>query len=647
MKNLFRKIRKFFIGFNDKYPVLLFFIISNFINGTLVRLLTIGNFKIRPLVFDIGFLLLVGAFSFLIRKESKNLYYVLWSIVMVFVCVINSIYFNYYESFVSASLLATSVFVGDVGDAVVNFALKVSDFIYLWQIFGLIVYMKKCKKEENVKKNFSIMVCMAILTIGIGCALPPYNCWGGFLKLWNRVVAVDGFGIYTYQVDDLVQSLRPAFNNVFGHDKALQETKEYFDNKLLERTNNEYTGIFEGKNVIAIHAESLQSFTLGLSFNGKDVTPNLNKLISEGMYFSNFYAQQGVGTSSDSEFTYSSSLLPANNGTVFVNYYNNKYITTQSLLNDKGYYVFSMHGNVGDFWNRDVMHLNIGYDKYYSKNSFVIDEEFGLGLSDKSFFRQVVPMIKEINNELGEPYYGTLITLTNHPPWKDTLLYSDYDVSKTVRINGEVVVRDYLEGTVMGDYIKSVNYMDQAIGNFISEMDNEGLLEDTVIVIYGDHDANIDRKYYNYMYNYNASLDDVIKDGEAGYVEFNNYDYELNKKVPLIIWTKDMEESVEVMTPMGMIDVAPTLGNMLNIYNPYALGKDIMNIVNGENIIVFKDGSYITDKIYYNADKEEVYMIKNSVITEEYLEKNKVYVDEIIKISNNIISFDLLRELNS
>jgi len=200
---------------------------------------------------------------------------------------------------------------------------------------------------------------------------------------------------------------------------------------------------------------------------------------------------------------------------------------------------------------------------------------------------------------------------------------------------------------VMGDYIKSVNYMDQAIGNFISEMDNEGLLEDTVIVIYGDHDANIDRKYYNYMYNYNASLDDVIKDGEAGYVEFNNYDYELNKKVPLIIWTKDMEESVEVMTPMGMIDVAPTLGNMLNIYNPYALGKDIMNIVNGENIIVFKDGSYITDKIYYNADKEEVYMIKNSVITEEYLEKNKVYVDEIIKISNNIISFDLLRELNS
>ena len=67
------------------------------------------------------------------------------------------------------------------------------------------------------------------------------------------------------------------------------------------------------------------TFALGLSFEGKEVTPNLNKLIKESLYFNNFYAQVGVGTSSDTEFTYSTSLLPANNGTVFVNYYNNKF----------------------------------------------------------------------------------------------------------------------------------------------------------------------------------------------------------------------------------------------------------------------------------------------------------------------------------
>ncbi len=648
MKKISNKVKKFFINFYDKYPVLSFFIMSNFINGTIVRILTLNNFKIRPLFFDMGFLILVGAFSFLIKKERKNLYYFLWSILLVFVCIINSIYYNYYSSFISASLLATSVFVGDVGDAVMDFAIKVKDFIYIWQLIGLYLCIKKHRsKEENIKSNFSISSIASILLIGLGCALPPYNCWGSFGKLWNRVIVVDGFGIYTYQIDDLVQSIRPAFNNVFGYDKALEETKEYYENNTHKKSNNKYTGIFEGKNVIAIHAESLQNFTIGLTINNQEITPNLNKLIKTGIYYNNFYAQQGVGTSSDTEFTNASSLLPASNGTVFVNYYNNKYVTTQNLLNDKGYYVFSMHGNVGDFWNRDVMHINMGYDKYYSKTSFNIDETFGLGLSDESFFRQVVPMIKEIDTEIDSPYYGTLITLTNHTPWKDYDKYGELDLTKTVKINGETVVRDYLEDTVLGKYLESVHYMDKAIGNFLQDMETNNLLENTVIVLYGDHDANINRKYYNYMYNYNASLDEVIKEGEAGYIEFNEYDYELNKKVPLIIWTKDMTEPVTVNTPMGMIDVSPTIGNMLNIHNPYALGHDIMNITNGENIIVFKNGSYITDKIYYNADKEEVYTISNNVISEEYLTKNKAYADKIIGISNNIITFDLLKDLNN
>ncbi|MBQ9853700.1 MAG: LTA synthase family protein [Bacilli bacterium] len=642
---LFKDIKRFLILFKDKNPVLLFFIISNFINGLLCRLFTLGNFKIRPLFFDFGFILILGAFSFLIKKRSKNVYYSIVSLVLILICIINSIYFNYYSSFVSVSLIATSVFIGDVGDAVMDFAVEIKDFIYLWQLIGLFICIKKSNKEEKVKKNFFIMLLISILFIGIGCALPPYNCWGGFLKLWNRVIAVDGFGIYTYQVDDFVQSLTPAFNNVFGYDEALQETKKYFLNNKKEKSDNEYTGIFEGKNVIAIHAESLQNFTLGLTFNDMEVTPNINKLVKNGIYFSNFYPQQGVGTSSDTEFTYSSSLLPANNGTVFVNYYNNKFITTQNLLNDKGYYVFSMHGNVGDFWNRDIMHLNMGYDKYYSKTSFNIDEEYGLGLSDESFFRQVVPMIKEIDKEIGEPYYGTLITLTNHTPWKDTELYSDFSVTKKVNVNGKTVERKYLEDTVIGKYIKAVNYMDKAIGNFINDMEKEGLLDNTVIIIYGDHDANIDKKYYDYMYNYDAYNDKVLEEGDNGYIDFNNYEYELNKKVPLIIWSKDMTNGKNVNIPMGMIDAAPTIGNMLNIYNPYALGNDVMNIDNGENIVIFKDGAFITNKIYYNASKNEVYTITNSVISDDYIEKNRKYANKIIEISNNIIAYDLLRDL--
>ena len=125
--------------------------------------------------------------------------------------------------------------------------------------------------------------------------------------------------------------------------------------------------------------------------------------------------------------------------------------------------------------------------------------------------------------------------------------------------------------------------MDKALGQFMGSMDKEGLLDDTVIVIYGDHDARISRKNYDYMYNYDPILDKVLDEDDNGYVEFNDYDYELSKKVPLIIWSKDMDEVSVIDTPMGMIDVMPTLGNMLNIYNKYALGHDIFEI--GENNI--------------------------------------------------------------
>ena len=640
-KNKKEKVVKLMNTIKKDYRIELFFVIANIINTILLRLFTSGNFVVRSIFFDLGFLLIIVSLSFLVKK--KKLYFGISSLITVACCVINSIYYNYYNSFVSISLLATSVFVKDVGDAVVDFALRPTDWIYLWEFIGLYLVIKK-NTFKNIKDNFKKIILVGIVSLGIGCALPPYYAFSSFIKLWNRVLVADNFGIYIYQVDDLVQSLKPSINNLFGYDKALKETKEYYEENRNKPSVNKYTGIFEGKNVITIHAESLQAFTLGLSFNGEEVTPNLNKLVSEGIYFNNFYAQVGVGTSSDSEFTYATSLLPSNNGTVFVNYYNNHFKTIQNMLKDKGYYVFSMHGNVGDFWNRDTMHLNMGYDKFYSKNSFVIDEEYGLGLSDKSFFRQVVPMIKEINT-LGKPYYGTLITLTNHTPWRGASEYSDYQVITSKVIDGETITNDYLENQVIGKYIKTVNYMDEAIGQFIQDMDKEGLLDNTVIVIYGDHDARLGKKQLEYLYNYDIVNNRLYDKEDPEYQEFNEYDYELSKKVPYIIWTKDMNEGIVKDTPMGMIDTSVTIGNMLGIYNKYALGKDIMNINKDEGIVVFKDGSYITDKIYYSAKNNEAYTLTNGIISEDYLKDNSKYADEIIKISNNIITYDLIDDL--
>jgi len=94
---------------------------------------------------------------------------------------------------------------------------------------------------------------------------------------------------------------------------------------------------------------------------------------------------------------------------------------------------------------------------------------------------------------------------------------------------------------------------------------------------------------------------------------------------------------------MGMIDVLPTLGNMLGIHSDYQLGNDIFNLK--DNVVTFIDGSYLTSNIYYSAPKGEIYPISNDPITEEYIQNGIEHSSNLIDISNDIISYDLIKEL--
>ena len=245
--------------------------------------------------------------------------------------------------------------------------MQLRDFIYLWQpIVVLFVHFNLIKKNyyrivEKVEKGKQRLLgtfITGLVMIGIFFSTLTALEIGRFSNQWNREFLVMKFGIYTYQLNDIVRSLEPKITAAFGYDEAAREIRQYYEENKRDIKTNKYTNIFKGKNLLMIHAESIQQFVMDLTFNGEEVTPNLNKLAKEGMFFSNFYSQVGVGTSSDTEFTLSTSLMPSTNGTVFVSYWDREYITIPKLLKEKGYYAFSMHGNKGDMWNRLVMHKN-------------------------------------------------------------------------------------------------------------------------------------------------------------------------------------------------------------------------------------------------------------------------------------------------
>lgn len=652
MKNGKEKIKKLLKIIKKDYPVETFFIISNLINGLIIRIVTVKNgLFISPLLVDLGFLILVTLISLTIKKEKRIRYFITLSILFNLVCIVNSIYYHYYSSFASISLVANITFASDVSDAIVENVLKAVDLIYIWQTITLVIIYKKTNKKEYIKhkENKKKLVKTGLITslslFAVAALFMPLNAWSRLYNLWNRESVVMNHGIYVYQLDDFIQSLTPKITSVLGHDKALKKVTDYYKENKYTPSNNEYTNIFKGKNIIVIHAESMQKFAMDLTFNNKEVTPNLNKLANEGIFFSNFYSQVGVGTSSDAEFTFNTSLMPSTKGTVFVNYFDRDYISIPKLLKEQGYYTYSMHANTGEFWNRNTMHKSLGYDKFYNKDSYTIDETIGLGLSDKSFFRQSVDIMKQVKEEENKPFYSLLIMLSNHTPFSDLALMEDYKTTIDVTIDNQTVTRDYLNNTTMGNYLRSVHYADSAIGEFIDNLDKEGLLENTVLVIYGDHDARLDFEDFNLLYNYDPITDTIKTENDEGYIPYTKYNYELNRKVPFIIWTKDQNYNLNVNTPMGMIDVLPTLGNMVGIHSDYQLGKDVMNIKGDDNTVTFIDGSFLTSKVYYNSPKGEIYSINNEPITEEYIKERAKKSSDLIEVSNDIITYDFIKEI--
>ena len=653
-------IKDSIIDFIKNNKLFFIYVISCVFLGLLLRLLTTGgHIYFKASVSDLIVILITASFAYLLKPKSRYRYYIIWIVFLSLLCVANTIYYDFYQSYLSVNLLATASMIGQVNDSLVA-KLHFIHFIYLIVPILFIIYINYLKKKEyydvvdniKCKKIFkNIYKVVVVLLICVVCTVSKSD-GSRFIKLWNRESVVKKYGIYVYTVNDLVQSVRPRINTLFGYDEAALKFREYYACKWKNKNDtNEYTDIFKGKNVIFIHAESIQNFLIDLKINNKEVTPNLNKIAKEGIYFNKFYPQISVGTSSDTEFTLLTGLMPSSSGTVFVNYYDRTYKGMPDYFNKLGYYTFSMHANNADYWNRKTMHMNLGYTDFYSKELFDIPETtddpdyIGLGLSDKSFFKQINPLLDDIQ-KYNSPFFGTIITLSNHSPFNDLEKYGEFDVTMNYEYtddNGKKVKSNapYLDGTTMGNYLKSAHYADEALGELYDMFKNTDIGKNTIIILYGDHEARIGKKDFDILYNYDPLTNDTISKEDDNYYDVYGYNYDLLKNTPFIIWSSDTKFNKTIDSTMGMYDVLPTIANMFGFEEKYSLGNDIFS--NNEKIVVFPNGNVLTDIVYYSESNDEYITFTNDPIDSDYIDKLKNYAAEVLEVSNGIVVHDLIK----
>lgn len=538
---------------------------------------------------------------------------------------IDVVYNRYFYDVTSVALIKQAKLAAEVKSSVTALLKPTDLIIFLDVIIFLFLYikLKEYIKIKNFKLSFKAIQFISLALLGF---LLSFNSVKALEKeqpgitktMYDKKYVVKRIGNINFHIFDFYRYIS---SNVLKKDSLTQEEKQNIKSYLDEKNkvnSPKYYGDMKGKNLIVVQIEAFQGFLLNKKINGQEITPNLNKLAKDSLVFDNFFYQTAFGGTSDAEFIINNSLLPIKEGSVYYQYPGNEYDSLPKNMKGNGYYTAVLHANRPGFWNRSNMYKTLGFDKYESELNFQIDDIQGLGLSDKSFFKQAVEKMKGYP----KPFYSFLITLSSHYPYKDS-----NDKLKNIINTGE------FEGTIIGDYIKSAKYTDEAIGEFIELLKQEGLWENSVVVFYGDH--------YAIPYDQKSTMGKLLYNRDT----ISNLEWQEAQKVVSMIYFPNEKIKGHVKQVTGQYDIYPTIANLFGFNVPYALGRDVLNTERG--FVVLRNGIWIDDdKMYLNwvdkvVDRKTGKELNKDDYTSEF---EKAY--NMLKTSDGIIENNLIEYFN-
>ncbi|MBN1056712.1 LTA synthase family protein [Clostridium botulinum] len=591
--------------FSDKISILKFFTVITMLIKSIIFIAILNidttdkilkkNISFKFTIIYLAFILFVYSFGYLFSKNRQTTFYIILNSLYTLLLIADLSYFRANRDLLGLKNILFENTFNPLQNSLMN--LRPVDLIFIIDIILLLTWVIKDKIQNNnkrsLKKFFSTMIISIFMIIG-SCICVDALQLGEFgdsiiFNQWTTLMEVKAPGPIGYHIVEGARSINKYFN-----DKPSSENKKEIENWLIfnkeKIEDNEYKGLLKGKNVIFLQIESLENFVINQKTNGKEITPFLNKLASEGLYFNNFYEQNNAGNSIDCDFMINTSIYPLGNKITALNYGENVYPNSlPRILQKDGYFTISSHAELPNEFNWTELHKNsFGANELWTINDYVYEESVGYGLSDKSFLSQTADKLKDIK----QPFFIQLPTLSNHGP---------FDLDEKYR---QLNLPDEVNDSYLGGYFESVLYTDNQLEMFYNKLNESGLLDDTVLVIYGDHTGV--HKYYN------EDIQDIDYE--------NNWWDEVDHKIPLIIYSKNMEHKIVNKTG-GQIDILPTICYLLGIdddsYRNSTMGRILVNT--NRNAITIK-GNHIMGNVK-PSDEEHVskaYEIGEKIIKTNY-----------------------------
>ncbi len=610
LKNIAEYIRKY-------YLFILFGVITLLLPDIMIKsLLGQGFFSqgyvgVVSWLFTIFWIMFVVAISTVVlpKKWGKTVFAVFSSIYIIF-SLSEYIYYGIFDQF----FWIKSIILAGEGAAYLDQVLEQVDlrlvvFTALEILFMILTLVFWNRPELNKKAK----ICVAIIpAVAIAVTHVCMQQWrvGNDWDVWKkpRVVYKNFTDINkNMEIAGIHQFLyRDAVTTVFPKKKYSDEDFKRVDEFLAAKgpmKENTYTGLFEGKNVILVMMESMDTWMI----NKKD-TPTIHMMMQKGINLTNYNAPFfGAGFTFGSEFAFNTGFFTPSSAISASNFSTNTFpYSLARLFKEAGYTTNSFHFNNPEFYNRGIMHKSFGYEKYHSLDEYGIT---GVEAELDSNMIKCDGVYEDMTKST--PFMNFVVTYSAHLPYtgdspKLELAKTYYPklINKTEnekRNNIRVLAKD----------------TDEFFRILLERLKADGLLDDTVIIAYTDHFAY-------------GVYDDALLDEWKG--------DKLSYTIPAFIYAKGIKHK-EISKPMMTIDWAPTIVNLFGL-NPNAtyIGNDIFNPEN-KGFALFETWAWMDDKMYYEHSETEV-----SDEEKEYIEANNKRVKDSIEVNNIMVLGDYYKD---
>ncbi|MTI94331.1 MAG: LTA synthase family protein [Firmicutes bacterium] len=385
-------------------------------------------------------------------------------------------------------------------------------------------------------------------------------------------------------------------------DETLRNMHKYFS-RVPATAKNEFTGIYEGYNLIYITAESFSHLAID-----PELTPTLYKMMHEGYNFRNFYTPIWGVSTSDGEYVACTGLLPKRGVWSFAESAENYMpFALGNQLAPLGYTTVAYHNHTYNYYSRQETHPNLGY--YYQGIGNGLEMSGGRPRSDLEMMQVTLPQYID-----AQPFHAYYMTISGH-------MYYNFERHQIAARH-----RHYVEDLPYSEPVKAFLAtqieLDLAVEYLLMELDAAGIADNTLIAISSDH----------YPY---ALREEELAELEGAEIEQN---FEVCRNA-FLLYTPGMEP-MTVDKISSSLDIIPTLSNLLGLDFDSRLlaGRDIFST--SEPLVIFRNGSFITDKGRFNSVTGEFMLELGVQVSDEYVEQISKEVAKRYYYSTKILETD-------